>query len=258
MNLCSKCFADIQRSSRGEDCTSKPIQSTGSSQSPVFSSETSIAVANPYCRRRPLPPSSRQPKSPRPRFPARGKACRPQKQPKAHSAHPQNVHENQRRARERGDAGEAATDRRAGGSSEEARGTPNKEPSRCFRCQTKLELVQQELGSCRCEASFLLVGFSPTSPSILTFLLRALLGAFPTVSMLMSSTTRGSPLKVPLSSLSPSGGVVGVGRWSSMLSHSNLQEGPGLPQRNALCHTDTHSHAHTAGASEKRSSLCEL
>lgn len=37
------------------------------------------------------------------------------------------------------------------GGSEEARGTPKqKNRRRCYRCQTKLELVQQELGSCRC------------------------------------------------------------------------------------------------------------
>lgn len=34
---------------------------------------------------------------------------------------------------------------------EETRGTPKqKNRRRCYRCQTKLELVQQELGSCRC------------------------------------------------------------------------------------------------------------
>lgn len=37
------------------------------------------------------------------------------------------------------------------GNGEEARGTPKqKNRRRCYRCQTKLELVQQELGSCRC------------------------------------------------------------------------------------------------------------
>lgn len=39
------------------------------------------------------------------------------------------------------------------GNDEEARGTPKqKNRRRCYRCQTKLELVQQELGSCRCGA----------------------------------------------------------------------------------------------------------
>lgn len=40
---------------------------------------------------------------------------------------------------------------RVGESSEESqRGPKQKNRRRCHRCQTKLELVQQELGSCRC------------------------------------------------------------------------------------------------------------
>lgn len=51
------------------------------------------------------------------------------------------------------------------GSSEEARGTPKqKNRRRCYRCQTKLELVQQELGSCRCgQYQHISVAFSHTS-----------------------------------------------------------------------------------------------
>lgn len=50
-------------------------------------------------------------------------------------------------------------------SSEEARRTPKqKNRRRCYRCQTKLELVQQELGSCRCgQYQHLSVGFSYVS-----------------------------------------------------------------------------------------------
>lgn len=112
-------------------------------------------------------------------------ARRPQKQLKAHSAHPQNVHGTQvasassRRHQlcsacptfrahpnlpfpicsllsAAGSESEATpekrprTDEKEGGG-EEARGTPKqKNRRRCYRCQTKLELVQQELGSCRC------------------------------------------------------------------------------------------------------------
>lgn len=108
-------------------------------------------------------------------------ACRPQKQPKAHSAHPQNVHENQVQPAPSpasssappaplwaltlnpavcfpasGSESEATPEKRPRadekeGSGEEARRTPKqKNRRRCYRCQTKLELVQQELGSCRC------------------------------------------------------------------------------------------------------------
>ncbi|KAJ4929126.1 hypothetical protein JOQ06_004745 [Pogonophryne albipinna] len=78
--------------------------------------------------------SSRRPKSPRTRLAARGKACRPQKPPTARCSRPQNVLGNQRRALR------ARRRRRSG----------PKNRRRCYRCQTKLELVQQELGSCRC------------------------------------------------------------------------------------------------------------
>lgn len=44
---------------------------------------------------------------------------------------------------------------RVGESSEESqRGPKQKNRRRCHRCQTKLELVQQELGSCRCGQCF--------------------------------------------------------------------------------------------------------
>lgn len=46
---------DIEKKQPGEDCTSKPIQSTGSSQSPVFSSETSSSSSQSLSS---SPPSS--------------------------------------------------------------------------------------------------------------------------------------------------------------------------------------------------------
>lgn len=105
-------------------------------------------------------------------------AWRAQKQPRAHSAHLQNVHASQvpvmplcsprptsatdpppnlcRLFPASGSDSEATPEKRPRteekeGSGEEARGTPKqKNRRRCYRCQTKLELVQQELGSCRC------------------------------------------------------------------------------------------------------------
>ncbi|XP_071370949.1 AN1-type zinc finger protein 3-like isoform X2 [Centroberyx affinis] len=130
MNLCSKCFADIQKKQPGEDCTSKPIQSTGSSQSPVFSSETSSSSSQSLSSSPPT--SSEQPSAeePSPTFPSTREAsgseseATPEKRPRTE-------------------------EKEAGG--EEARGGPKqKNRRRCYRCQTKLELVQQELGSCRC------------------------------------------------------------------------------------------------------------
>ncbi|XP_068613461.1 AN1-type zinc finger protein 3-like [Brachionichthys hirsutus] len=147
MNLCSKCFADIQKKQPGEDCTSTPIQITGSSQSPVFSSETSSSLAPPSSSEQPLT------EEPSPIFPntreecvsstetAQGTLCTPTKRPRESASGSESEETPEKRPR---------TDDKEGGG-EEARGLPKqKNRRRCYRCQTKLELVQQELGSCRC------------------------------------------------------------------------------------------------------------
>lgn len=61
---------DIQKKQPGEDCTSKPIQSTGSSQSSVFSSETSSSSSQSVLSS--PPSSSEQPSTeePSPTFPS--------------------------------------------------------------------------------------------------------------------------------------------------------------------------------------------
>ncbi|XP_022062606.1 AN1-type zinc finger protein 3 [Acanthochromis polyacanthus] len=152
MNLCSKCFADIQKKQPVEDCTSKPIQSTGSSQSPVFSSETSSSSSQSLSLS--PPSSSEQPSAeePSPTFSstregvsstetAQGTLCTPTKRPRESASGSESEETPEKRPR---------TEEKEG-SSEEARGTPKqKNRRRCYRCQTKLELVQQELGSCRC------------------------------------------------------------------------------------------------------------
>lgn len=63
-------WPDIQKKQPGEDCTSKPIQSTGSSQSPVFSSETSSSSSQSLLSS--PPSSSEQPSAeePSPTFPS--------------------------------------------------------------------------------------------------------------------------------------------------------------------------------------------
>uniref|UniRef100_A0A3Q3AK20 Zinc finger AN1-type containing 3 n=1 Tax=Kryptolebias marmoratus TaxID=37003 RepID=A0A3Q3AK20_KRYMA len=120
----------VQKKQPEEDCTSKPIQSTGSSQSPVFSSETSSSSSQSLSLS--LPSSSEQPSAEESSaiFSSRTEAsgsdseATPGKRPR--------------------------TDEKEGGG-DEARGAPKqKNRRRCYRCQTKLELVQQELGSCRC------------------------------------------------------------------------------------------------------------
>ncbi|KAF3850260.1 hypothetical protein F7725_019979 [Dissostichus mawsoni] len=148
MNLCSKCFDDIEKKP-GEDCDSKPLQSSVSSQSAVFSSETSSSSSSQSQSLSSLslpPSSSEQPSAEEPSHSfsssregmsstetAHGTLLTPTKQSEA-------TPEKRPRAEEKD-----------GGGGEEARGTPKqKNRRRCYRCQTKLELVQQELGSCRC------------------------------------------------------------------------------------------------------------
>uniref|UniRef100_A0A3Q0S5K0 Zinc finger AN1-type containing 3 n=1 Tax=Amphilophus citrinellus TaxID=61819 RepID=A0A3Q0S5K0_AMPCI len=133
MNLCSKCFADVQKKQPVEDCTPKPIQSTGSSQSPVFSSETSSSSSQ--SRSLSPPPSVSSTET------AQGTLCTPTKRPRESASGSESEATPEKRPR---------TEEKEG-SGEEARGTPKqKNRRRCYRCQTKLELVQQELGSCRC------------------------------------------------------------------------------------------------------------
>ncbi|KAJ8356187.1 hypothetical protein SKAU_G00189810 [Synaphobranchus kaupii] len=122
MNLCSKCFADIQKKQPDEDCA------------PDTAPSTSTVI-------------SHQLKSQDPHFPAHRRGSPVQTQPTVHSPHPQNGPATQppsQRARHRHRNGRGPTARGTGG------GPKQRSRRRCHRCQTKLELVQQELGSCRC------------------------------------------------------------------------------------------------------------
>ncbi|XP_062322987.1 AN1-type zinc finger protein 3-like isoform X1 [Osmerus eperlanus] len=151
MNLCSKCFADIQKKQPDEDCAPKPAPASGSSQSAVFSSESSSISSQSLSSQ---PSGSDQPPSddPLPVFSgtqegvsctetAQGTLCTPTKRPYDSASGSESEASPEKRAR---------TDEEAGGSEEPCRGPKQKNRRRCFRCQTKLELVQQELGSCRC------------------------------------------------------------------------------------------------------------
>ncbi|XP_030200599.1 AN1-type zinc finger protein 3 isoform X1 [Gadus morhua] len=153
MNMCSKCFADIQKKQPEEDCTPQPIQSSGSSQSPVFSSETSSSSSQSLLSS--LPSSSEQlsteessstcpaaREGPSSTETAQGTLCTPTKRPRESASGSESEATPEKRPRTEGkeDAGE-----------EPPRGGPKqKNRRRCYSCQTKLELVQQELGSCRC------------------------------------------------------------------------------------------------------------
>ena len=65
-----------RRSSQGRTAPPSLSKALGVANHQFSVARRAVAVASPYCRRRPLAPSSRQPKSPRPRFPAQGKVRR--------------------------------------------------------------------------------------------------------------------------------------------------------------------------------------
>ncbi|XP_055741488.1 AN1-type zinc finger protein 3-like isoform X2 [Salvelinus fontinalis] len=135
MNLCSKCFADIEKKQTDEDCAPKPSPSTGSTQSAVFNSETSSSSkSSQSLLSSPLTSSE---------------------QPSASTEDPVPMLSNTQDAS--GPESEASPEKQARGDSEgevvseePSPGPKQKNRRRCYRCQTKLELVQQELGSCRC------------------------------------------------------------------------------------------------------------
>uniref|UniRef100_A0A3B1IW42 Zinc finger, AN1-type domain 3 n=1 Tax=Astyanax mexicanus TaxID=7994 RepID=A0A3B1IW42_ASTMX len=142
MNLCSKCFADIQKKQPDEDCASEPTPSSSNSQSAVFCNETSsssqtlsstpVVSEGPSTDATPLTAQEEASSTDT----ARGTLSTPTKRPC-----------------ESGSESDASPEKRVrvGEASEESpRGSKQKNRRRCHRCQTKLELVQQELGSCRC------------------------------------------------------------------------------------------------------------
>ncbi|XP_042540211.1 AN1-type zinc finger protein 3 isoform X2 [Dipodomys merriami] len=126
MNLCSKCFADFQKKQPDDD--SAP--STSNSQSDLFSEETtsdnnntSIATPTLSPSQQPLPTELNVTSPSKEEYSQSENEASPVKRPR--------LLERTERA-------------------EEASRSKQKSRRRCFQCQTKLELVQQELGSCRC------------------------------------------------------------------------------------------------------------
>ncbi|XP_065742328.1 AN1-type zinc finger protein 3 isoform X2 [Phocoena phocoena] len=126
MNLCSKCFADFQKKQPDDD--SAP--STSNSQSDLFSEETTSDNSNTSITTPTLSPSQ-QP------LPTELNVTSPSKEEYSQSENEASPVKRPRLLEN--------TER-----SEETSRSKQKSRRRCFQCQTKLELVQQELGSCRC------------------------------------------------------------------------------------------------------------
>ncbi|XP_077017791.1 AN1-type zinc finger protein 3 isoform X2 [Tamandua tetradactyla] len=149
MNLCSKCFADFQKKQPDDD--SAP--STSNSQSDLFSEETTSDNSNTSITT-PTRGPSQQPLLTELNVTSPGQEeCGPCTDtahvslitPTKRSCGTDSQSENEASPVKRPRLLEA-TER-----SEETTRSKQKNRRRCYQCQTKLELVQQELGSCRCE-----------------------------------------------------------------------------------------------------------
>ncbi|XP_052020512.1 AN1-type zinc finger protein 3 isoform X4 [Apodemus sylvaticus] len=126
MNLCSKCFADFQKKQPDDDST----PSTSNSQSDLFSEETTSDNNNTSVTTPTLSPSQQS-------LPTDLNVTSPSKEEYSQSESEASPVKRPRLVEN--------TER-----PEESSRSKQKSRRRCFQCQTKLELVQQELGSCRC------------------------------------------------------------------------------------------------------------
>ncbi|XP_043916253.1 AN1-type zinc finger protein 3 [Protopterus annectens] len=149
MNLCSKCFADFQKKQPDEEDT-LPSSST-SGQSDLFCEETSSDSSNTSQSTQTVK-SIQQISTDQPAASAsveeygpcttttRVSLSTPTKRPCDSDSQTESDCTPEKRARV-----QDITDQ-----SEDTGRPKQKNRRRCFLCQTKLELVQQELGSCRC------------------------------------------------------------------------------------------------------------
>ncbi|XP_076850201.1 AN1-type zinc finger protein 3 homolog isoform X3 [Brachyhypopomus gauderio] len=138
-------FGDVQKKQPDEGCSSEPTPSSSNSQSAVFCNETSssssqtmssaqVSSEGPSTDATPL---SAQEEASSTDTPRRTLAT-PTKRPCVSASGSESEASPEKRVR----LGEP--------SDESPRGSKQKNRRRCHRCQAKLELVQQELGSCRC------------------------------------------------------------------------------------------------------------
>lgn len=148
MNLCSKCFADFQKKQPDDDST----PSTSNSQSDLFSEETTSDNNNTSVTTPTLSPSQQS-------LPTELNVTSPSEEecgPCTDTAHVSLITPTKRScgadSQSESEASPVKRPRLVENPErpEESGRSKQKSRRRCFQCQTKLELVQQELGSCRC------------------------------------------------------------------------------------------------------------
>ncbi|XP_076874015.1 AN1-type zinc finger protein 3-like [Brachyhypopomus gauderio] len=142
LNLCSKCFADIQEKQADIDCSSKPNPASGNIQSSVLSSdESSSNTSQALLALATLPETSTTETD----LSSQEGALRTDTSNSTLSTSAKRPCDSDEESVRK----KARLDSRP--SPEEPPGEPRqKTRRRCYRCQSRLELVQQELGSCRC------------------------------------------------------------------------------------------------------------
>ncbi|XP_032371961.1 AN1-type zinc finger protein 3 homolog isoform X2 [Etheostoma spectabile] len=163
MNLCSKCFADIQKKQPDNDCAPKASSSSSSSsssQADIFCNETNGSISHSLMS---MPNTSEDPgETGVPSLSAQdvsstdmaySSLSTPTKRSFESASESESDVSPEKRARV-GDVPEgeesSSSSLSASPSSSSRSGSKQRSRKRCHRCQTKLELVQQELGSCRC------------------------------------------------------------------------------------------------------------
>ncbi|KAM3625236.1 uncharacterized protein V6R79_009083 [Siganus canaliculatus] len=164
MNLCSKCFADIQKKQPDGDCAPKASSSSSSNQADIFCNETNSGISQSLIA---LPNTAEDP-SPGDTgvssLPAQGEVSStdsvfsslstPTKRSFESASESESDASPEKRARvsevAEGEESSSSSLSASSSSSSSRGGSKQRSRKRCHRCQSKLELVQQELGSCRC------------------------------------------------------------------------------------------------------------
>uniref|UniRef100_A0A8C2RYJ0 Uncharacterized protein n=1 Tax=Capra hircus TaxID=9925 RepID=A0A8C2RYJ0_CAPHI len=148
LTVCAKCFSDFQKKQPDDDST----PSTSNSQSDLFSEETT-SDSNDTSITAPALSPSQQP------LPTELNVTAPSTEecgPCTDTAHVSLITPTKRScgtdSQSENEASPVKRPRLLENTerSEETSRSKQKSRRRCFQCQTKLELVQQELGSCRC------------------------------------------------------------------------------------------------------------
>ncbi|KAM9860457.1 AN1-type zinc finger protein 3-like [Aulostomus maculatus] len=165
MNLCSKCFADIQKKQPDDDCASKASSSSSSSQADIFCNETNSSISQSLLSMSntsedslpgemgvtSLPPQDETTSADT----VFSSISTPTKRSFESASESESDVSPEKRARvgdlpENEESSSSSLSASSSSSSLSRSGSKQRSRKRCHRCQTKLELVQQELGSCRC------------------------------------------------------------------------------------------------------------